>query len=79
MTETDSRLFTCFRAVFPALADEEIPAAAQDTTEQWDSLGTVMLASAVAEEFGIEIDLFAMEQCTSFDRVRKFVLEKTAV
>lgn len=76
MNDVDRRLLRCFQAVFPTLGEEQIRTAIQDSTEEWDSLGSIMLARTIEEEFGIEADLSLMEHLTSFDGVRALVAER---
>jgi len=74
--DVDRRLLRCFQAVLPTLNENQIRAAIQDSTEEWDSLASLMLARTIQEEFGIEADLDLMERLSSFDEVRAFVAER---
>lgn len=60
----------------PTLSEDQIRAAIQDSTEEWDSLASLMLARTIQEEFGIEADLDLMEHLSSFDEVQAFVAER---
>jgi acyl carrier protein len=73
MNDVDGRLMRCFTAVFPGLTEAEIRTAARDSTEQWDSLGSLLLAQTIEEEFGIKADLELLDQLSSFENVRQFV------
>ena len=74
--DVDRRLLRCFQAVLPTLSEDQVRAAIQDSTEEWDSLASLMLARTIQEEFGIEADLDLMEHLNSFDEVRAFVAER---
>ena len=76
MNDVDRRLLRCFQAVFPTLSEDQIRTAIQDSTEEWDSLGSMMLARTIEEEFGIEADLSLMDHLSSFNDVRAFVAER---
>lgn len=54
---TEQRLRRCFQAVFPLLGEEEIDIATPESVPQWDSIATVRLATAVEEEFSVELEL----------------------
>jgi acyl carrier protein len=66
MDETRERLLRCFQAVFPDLADSEIPRASATRLATWDSVATVTLAATVEEEFGIQFDPREIEHLNSF-------------
>lgn len=65
----EQRVKACFRVVFPHLAEPEIGSASPATVEAWDSMATVMLVSAIDEEFGIELDLDRLNELDSFDNI----------
>ena len=68
MTDTERRLIRCVRAVFPELqSDDETLRASESSVAAWDSLGTVVLAAAVEEEFEIEVNPEHLERLRSFD------------
>jgi acyl carrier protein len=78
MKDVDRRLLVCFSAVFPTLSEEQIRVAIQDSTAEWDSLASLMLAGTIEEEFGIQADLSLMDRLSSFADVRAFVVERTS-
>jgi acyl carrier protein len=78
MDNLDHRLMRCFTAVFPALNEDDIRKAAQHSTEQWDSLASLLLARTIEEEFGIEADLALMDHLTTFDDARAYVIRQTS-
>ncbi len=78
MSETDRRLIRCFEAVFPGLGEQQIRSATPDGTDQWDSLGSMLLAQTIQEEFGIEADLDLMQHLGSFEDIRAYVSERVA-
>jgi acyl carrier protein len=76
MDEARSRLTTCFLAVFPSLARENVLRASVKSTEAWDSVATVTLIAAIEEEFGVEIDIRDMENLVSFDNILDYLRNK---
>ena len=73
MSDIPTRVSQCFANVFPALAEADIPKARQESLAQWDSIAHITLLSAVAEEFGLELDDEALVNLTSFDAVVDYV------
>ena len=73
MDDTRARLVTCFSAVFPELAPDEIERASPYTVPEWDSLANVTLVSVVEEEFGVQIPLDDLETLGSFELVLDFL------
>ena len=73
MNEIETRLVTCFTAVFPGLRPEDTPQASVDTVRSWDSLATAQLLTTVEEEFGIEVDADALDQMCSFQQIAEGV------
>jgi acyl carrier protein len=69
MDKTTNRLVKCFRTVFPGLKDEQVVSASQDTLTDWDSSSAVFLVDVIQEEFGIEMDLDAVPDLDSFDKI----------
>ena len=76
MTETHERLAKCFRAVFPAVAPDEIPAASAESVEAWDSTTAVSLFNLIEEEFGIPVDYEAVEDLTSYQGILRYIAER---
>jgi acyl carrier protein len=76
MDEVRNRLVSCFLAVFPSLAKEDVIEATAKTTEAWDSVATVTLVATIEEEFGIEIDIQYLVDFGSFDGILDY-LQKT--
>lgn len=56
MNNTQARLTSCFLAVFPELAKDQILSASTNTVRSWDSVAGVTLLAVVEEEFGIQLD-----------------------
>lgn len=71
--EIKPRLVKCFAAVFPGLPETAIPAAAQDTVKEWDSVAAITLVTVIQEEFAMEIDLDELETMTSFARIHEYL------
>ena len=76
--DIENRLLRCFQGVFATLSEEEIRQSRQGSTEAWDSLASIMLAQTIGEEFGIEVDLFSLDQLASFDAARAYVAERVS-
>ena len=73
MTETESRLASCFQTVFPHLAMGRIPQAAMTSVRQWDSLATITLVSLIEEEFGIDLPPSDLERFDSFGSIARYL------
>jgi acyl carrier protein len=78
MSEISLRLSRCFSAVFPQLPTREIPLAAPNAVEEWDSIASITLVSVVEEEFGIQVEPDDIEHFVSFEAVLGY-LEKRQV
>ena len=73
MSDVETRLRKCFEAVFPRLGYDQIPSAKMDNVEDWDSASTVMLVAVIEEEFGLQIDLAALELLLSFHSALEYL------
>jgi acyl carrier protein len=73
MSDIPSRVAACFTNVFPDLAEADVTRASQASLPQWDSVAHVTLLSAIAEEFGIELDEEAFESLASYLLILDFV------
>jgi acyl carrier protein len=60
----------CFAAVFPGLADDEIPGASVDNVPEWDSLASITLIALLEEEFSFEIPDIDLPELRSYADVR---------
>jgi acyl carrier protein len=70
------RLIRCFRAVFPELSsDHDASHASASSVAAWDSLATVILASAVEDEFGVQVEPEEMERLNSFQTYLNWLAE----
>jgi acyl carrier protein len=69
MNEISARLSRCFSSVFPQVPTEEIPLAAPNAVENWDSIASITLVSVVEEEFGIMVDPEDIVHFVSFQAV----------
>jgi hypothetical protein len=77
MVECESRLVSCFRAVFPYLDEKGARGATVSSIPEWDSVATVTLITVVEEEFGISVEVDDVDQMVSFDRLLGYVQAKT--
>jgi len=66
MNDAEARLSRCFLAAIPGLKRSDVTAASVQTVEQWDSVASVTLVALIEEEFGIQIDLEALDGLDSF-------------
>jgi acyl carrier protein len=66
MSELESRLRSCFAAVFPALPEDRIPAASVETVPQWDSVAHITLVDMIQQEFQVRVDDSETETLTSY-------------
>jgi len=70
MPDLSERLASCFAAVFPDLAAEDIATASVESVDGWDSLAAVTLLALVEEEFDTEFPLNVVADLSSFDHFR---------
>jgi acyl carrier protein len=71
--EGSAALHRCFAAVFPELADDEIPAASVDSVSEWDSLASLTLIALLEEEFGVQISELDLPELRSYADVRDYL------
>jgi acyl carrier protein len=67
------RLTSCFAAVFPDLAPDEVPLASMASIGKWDSLATITLLTVIEEEFDLQIPADDLEQFVSFDLILDYL------
>lgn len=77
MDEIQLRLIRCFAAVFPEVPEAQIPTLTQESTAGWESVATVTLFALIEEEFGIGLDLDALENLESFQRIYAYLCSRT--
>jgi len=63
------RLMRCFSAVFPTLPEQQIATATLETVDGWDSVAAATLVTTIEEEFGIEFDVEALGNLTSYQSI----------
>jgi acyl carrier protein len=73
--QTTEKLEQVFRAVFELPADADVQNIRQISFRKWDSLGHVLLISAIESEFGIQLELATIVQLTSFESVQLYLTE----
>lgn len=78
MDDVGARLTKCFVAVFPELKPNQASLASATTLEQWDSVASVTLLTLIEEEFGITLDMDALDHFSSFENIREYI-EKNRV
>lgn len=76
MTEPISaRLEQVFRAVFSLPNDADVRQTRQINCRKWDSLGHVLLISAIESEFNTQIDIAQTVSLTSFESLELYLTE----
>lgn len=78
MSELESQLCRCLRAVFPHLADDELARASVDTVAEWDSLHAVVLVAVVEEKFGVKVPARDYPQLRSYAQLLKYLRHAVA-
>ena len=73
MNDLQRRLTRCFAAVFPNLPESQITSATLDTVEGWDSVAAATLVTTIEEEFGIEFDVDAVGNLTSYQAISDYL------
>ena len=73
MNALDTRRANCFAAVFPDLNAQEIRQASQASVAVWDSINALTLVNVIEEEFGIQIDLEAVAELSSFPLILEYL------
>jgi len=73
--QTRSRLEQIFRAVFELPPDAPVHNIRQINFRKWDSLGHVLLMSAIESEFGIQLDIATSVKLTSFESLELYLTE----
>lgn len=73
MDDIQLRLMACFQAVFPEQDEKALVRLSQATHPGWDSLASVTLVRLVEEQFGVQMDLFDLEELDSFAAVERYI------
>ena len=73
MDDIRNRLIACFSTVFPALPEDQIPAATVSSVREWDSVTAIALLNVVEEEFGNQIDFEDLAELDSFDAIANYL------
>lgn len=73
MNDLQGRLTRCFAAVFPSLTEGQITTASLDTVEGWDSVAAATLITTIEEEFGVEFDVDAVGDLTSYQAISNYL------
>ncbi len=76
MDDICARLANCFSIMFPQVSAEDIPHASPQSVEGWDSVASVTLLLIIEEEFDLDVDIEALDEFTSFERILTY-LQKT--
>jgi len=70
------RLTRCFSAVFSQVPREEIRFVGQGSIAGWDSVATVTLFALIEEEFGIALDVEALQNLDSFQEIYEYLCQR---
>lgn len=76
MDDVKSRLVKCFQTVFPDLSPEGALRASQANLAEWDSVAAITLVNVIEDEFGFEMDLDALADLDSFEKVSDYIESK---
>ena len=71
--DSRARLIKCFELVFPELDEDRIQSASQATMPEWDSVAAITMMNVIEEEFGIEMDLEAVGELDSFEKIHSYI------
>jgi acyl carrier protein len=74
----EGRLATVFATVLGVTPDRVHRGLAPVEVERWDSVGHVMLVTAVEEEFGIQFDVDEIMEFTTFQAILSAVERRMA-
>lgn len=69
MNNIEGRLTRCFSAVFPNLSEHQAATASAETVAGWDSVAVATLVTTIEEEFGMEFDVEALGDLTSYQSI----------
>lgn len=69
MNDIAARLTRCFSAVFPSIPEQQIATASLDTVEGWDSVAAATLVVTIEEEFGIQFEVEALDNLSSYQSI----------
>jgi acyl carrier protein len=76
MNDVRDRLLKCFSTNFPTHPSSTLAQADTTNIEEWDSVASVTLFALIEEEFGVELDVEALGQLTSFKTVLDYLEER---
>ncbi len=77
MNDLDKRLIECFQAVLPNIDPGDMRSVSMKSSPGWDSVVTITLISLIEESFGVETQPEDIEQLTSFETIRSYLMRKT--
>jgi acyl carrier protein len=78
MDNSEQRLIKIFETAFPDLPVEQITAATQEQTQNWDSVAAITLMNLIEEEFAIQMDFEDLGELTSFQKILAYINRKLA-
>lgn len=76
MPDIESKLKEIMALVFKVPAESIHASSSQDDIENWDSIGTIMLITAIEEEFEIEIEQEDILEMLNFQLIQMKIEEK---
>ena len=75
MVSSAEKLEEIFRTVFELPDDADVRSVRQISLRKWDSLGHILLVSAIENEFGVQIDPVESISMTSFEAFEAYLSE----
>lgn len=78
MSELETRLDECFKAVFTDLTDDDVRRASTASVGAWDSVASLSLMAVIEEQFGVPIPTELMGDLVSYDLVLEYIKEREA-
>jgi acyl carrier protein len=73
-----TRLVSVFAAVFRVRPDRVHPGLAPTDVERWDSVGHVMLVTAIEQQFSIQFDVDEIMEFTNFQAILSAIERRMA-
>jgi acyl carrier protein len=77
MHDAKNRLNKCFTGAFSSLPPASFTVADTTNVEAWDSVASVTLFALIEEEFGIELDIQALGQLNSYQKILEYLEVRT--
>jgi acyl carrier protein len=76
MHDAKNRLNKCFTSAFSSLPTASFTEADTTNVVAWDSVASVTLFALIEEEFGIELDVQALGQLNSYQKILEYLEQR---